>query len=483
MAVEKKKLSELTVATTLDGLEALGVETVSGTNRSVRVPMSLLRGNKGEDGKTPTFQKTGEASVSTSPTAEVILKGSDPQGNPIYSISLGIPKGEKGETGKTPAFISGTITSVPAGTAPSAEVVLDGENPEGNPRYKINMSIPQGEEGEKGEIGDTPEIITGAIATGEPGSAVTAEFVLDPENPGRYIVNMSVPQGQPGTGSGNVEVDPQGLDASKTYLVKPKQNDSAQVDFQEFDPDGKLDTKPDGVLPLISEADGKINEEYLRPSTSAPVVIDDSLFNYPENIPGLEGMVPGEMRPVWVDSDAEGNPFQTLENASGFITLGRISGNFKYYSYVLFMDGSEEYNTVITPTIIQVIFENGVETHTDTLRLLTDKYRGFNDGNSSGSTVASIPTYNRSVLINQNVSATLALSGSLSNGQELMVKVYNTNASAAITITFPTSNTTWDCKDRNGVQLSPITIPVGGSAEISIWRLNSKYVVKTDWHA
>ena len=63
-------------------------------------------GDDGIDGKTPVFE-TGNISTlePDQPATCTITKiGDDPQGNPIYRVDVGIPKGNTGEPGATPSL-------------------------------------------------------------------------------------------------------------------------------------------------------------------------------------------------------------------------------------------------------------------------------------------------------------------------------------------------------------------------------------------
>lgn len=59
--------------------------------------------------------------------------------------------GARGFTGKTPQFFVGTVNTGAAGTTVSVSITEDGVDPQGNPRYRINMTIPRGDNG-KGPI-------------------------------------------------------------------------------------------------------------------------------------------------------------------------------------------------------------------------------------------------------------------------------------------------------------------------------------------
>lgn len=54
------------------------------------------------------------------------------------------------ENGKTPVFITGITTTLDPGMSATAEVVMVGTDSEGNPQYKINFGVPKGFDGASG---------------------------------------------------------------------------------------------------------------------------------------------------------------------------------------------------------------------------------------------------------------------------------------------------------------------------------------------
>lgn len=63
--------------------------------------------------------------------------------------------GAIGFTGKTPQLSIGTVTTGAAGSSAVVTISDDGVDPSGNPKYKLNFSIPRGDKGEKGDTGNT----------------------------------------------------------------------------------------------------------------------------------------------------------------------------------------------------------------------------------------------------------------------------------------------------------------------------------------
>lgn len=63
-----------------------------------------------------------------------------------------------GKDGKTPILETGTTTTLEAGSQATSEVVRNGEDASGNPKYKINFGIPRGQDGiDGGGVADSVE--------------------------------------------------------------------------------------------------------------------------------------------------------------------------------------------------------------------------------------------------------------------------------------------------------------------------------------
>ena len=75
---------------------------------------------------------------------------------------------EKLENGKTPVFITGTTTTLDPGLSATAEVVLVGTDSEGNPQYKINFGVPKGLDGAGGSGGGVADSVQWANVLNKP---------------------------------------------------------------------------------------------------------------------------------------------------------------------------------------------------------------------------------------------------------------------------------------------------------------------------
>lgn len=75
---------------------------------------------------------------------------------------------EKIENGKTPVFVTGTTTTLDPGLSATAEVVQDGVDENGNPKYKINFGVPKGLDGISGGGGGTADSVQWAKVLNKP---------------------------------------------------------------------------------------------------------------------------------------------------------------------------------------------------------------------------------------------------------------------------------------------------------------------------
>ena len=65
--------------------------------------------------------------------------------NTLLDKVEGMP--EEGVTGKTPVLETGETTTLPSGSQATSQVVANGVDAEGNPKYKLNFGIPRGADG------------------------------------------------------------------------------------------------------------------------------------------------------------------------------------------------------------------------------------------------------------------------------------------------------------------------------------------------
>lgn len=185
------------------------------------------------------------------------------------------------ENGKTPVFVTGTTTTLDPGLSATAEVVQDGVDDNGNPKYKINLGVPKGLDGASGGGGgvadsvqwtkvlnkpswvDSPTKPTytasevGALPAGTTIPSKTSQLTNDSKFlkstdfktiNGQSIVgsgNIQI-EGGPSGGTGNVNVtNASGLLSSQLYSFKPSKYGSLEGTFQEI---AKVNETTDGLM-------------------------------------------------------------------------------------------------------------------------------------------------------------------------------------------------------------------------------------------
>jgi len=269
--VQDGKTPAFEIGTVQQGTSASAAVTANGTDASgnpkYRINLTLPKGDKGDNGKTPVFE-IGTVSQGSSASASVTANGTDSSGNPKYKINLTLPKGDKGnpgtdgEDGKTPSFEIGTVDK---GESASATVTANGTDSSGNPKYRINLTLPKGDkgnpgtDGEDGTDGKTPVLEFGTVATGNPGTQASATLTANgttAEGNPKYLLSLTIPRGDkglPGEGSGNVSASGTGLVAGKKYLFVPSSNGSTEGSFVEY----TAPTIPEQVQPDWNAASGK----------------------------------------------------------------------------------------------------------------------------------------------------------------------------------------------------------------------------------
>ena len=72
------------------------------------------------------------------------------------------------ENGKTPVFVTGTTTTLDPGLSATVEVIQDGVDENGNPKYKINFGVPKGLDGASGGGGGTADSVQWANVLNKP---------------------------------------------------------------------------------------------------------------------------------------------------------------------------------------------------------------------------------------------------------------------------------------------------------------------------
>jgi len=96
-----------------------------------------------------TFEENDFILINTSnvedeDNAKLYVVAKNAQGKKFYSYLVDT-SGFRGFTGKTPQFSIGTVTTIGSGEKASAAISADGTDSNGNPKYKLNLSIPKGD--------------------------------------------------------------------------------------------------------------------------------------------------------------------------------------------------------------------------------------------------------------------------------------------------------------------------------------------------
>lgn len=177
---------------------------------------------------------------------------------------------EKIENGKTPVFVTGTTTTLDPGHSATAEVVQDGVDENGNPKYKINFGVPKGLDGVSGGGGGTADSVQWAKALNKPSwvdsptkptytasevGALPADTTIPSKtsqltNDSNFLTSgdFKTINGQSIVGSGNIQIEggssggtgnvnvtnASGLLSSRLYSFKPSKEGSLEGTFQEI---------------------------------------------------------------------------------------------------------------------------------------------------------------------------------------------------------------------------------------------------------
>ena len=244
------KISELPSSVSFNGLWTLGYQINGGKKTSVKVSLNDFQSayesavsaaseaRKAAGTVTAATQAANSAAQSASGSAKAADEArttlSTSVNNKLKEVD---DKLKEVKDGKTPVLEVGTVEK---GTNASASVTANGTDTAGNPRYKINLVLPKGEKGDDGTDGETPVFGIGTVTTGAPGTSASATVEQDgttSEGYPLYRINLTVPRGQqglPGTGSGNVSVSETGLVAGKQYFFVPDANNSPTGSFVEY---------------------------------------------------------------------------------------------------------------------------------------------------------------------------------------------------------------------------------------------------------
>ena len=248
------------------------------------VQLSLLKGDKGDDGEKVMIRK-GDAGIEWKYEDDASWQTLVPLSDLSFTYDE-LTDEQKQEISKKPVLSAVEATE---GETASGQFVADGTDENGNPKWKLVVTLPkgdkgdkgdtgekgdtgdpgpqgvQGEDGPQGETGKTPVLQKGTIVTLEPTEDATFELVAngtDGSGNPIYKLNLGVPKGNPGDGSGNVNVTNGALlETGKQYAFKPAANGSVTGTFVEVEASGSVDITD--IYNRISEAgeNGSISQE------------------------------------------------------------------------------------------------------------------------------------------------------------------------------------------------------------------------------
>lgn len=218
------------------------------------VQLSLLKGDKGDDGEKVMIRK-GDTGIEWKYEDDALWQTLVPLSDLSFTYDE-LTDEQKQEISKKPVLSAVEAT---AGETASGQFVADGTDEQGNPKWKLVVTLP------KGDKGKTPVLQKGTIVTLEPTEDATFELV-DNGTDGRgnpiYKLNLGVPKGNPGDGSGNVNVtNGVSLETGKQYAFKPQAAGSVMGTFVEVEASGSVDITE--IYNRIAEAgyNGTISQE------------------------------------------------------------------------------------------------------------------------------------------------------------------------------------------------------------------------------
>lgn len=198
----------LTIGTVTSG------STAAATITDGKLNLTLPKGEKGDTGAKGDAGPRGDAgakgdtgvtpvltigSVTTGDTANAIITGIAE----APALNLVLPKGAKGDKGDTGAAPNLTIGSVTTGDTANAIITGTAEAP------ILNLTLPKGqkgadgEKGDKGDTGATPNLSIGTVTSGTEAAATITGTAEAP------VLNLTLPKGEkgdkgdPGSSSGS----------------------------------------------------------------------------------------------------------------------------------------------------------------------------------------------------------------------------------------------------------------------------------------
>ena len=255
--VENEGLDGMATVDACDALKLVPCTCSAECAESVEVSSDII---VPANGRTPVFE-TGETETldpGSPATSEVELSGRDEDGNPVYRLNFGVPEGQPG---KTPVLSAGQAVTGEPGTQASAKVNEDGADEQGNPRYSLSIGVPQGAKGDKGDIGNTgpsgeagQKGDSGATFTPSVSDSGDISWTNDSGLPNPETRNIRGPKGDKGDTGATGPQGPQGI-RGETGPQGPKGEPGETPDLTPYQHkvDDTLPTESKTVVGAISE--------------------------------------------------------------------------------------------------------------------------------------------------------------------------------------------------------------------------------------
>ena len=545
--VIKIKVSSLPEAVSLDNLVVLGVD---GTNSSVKVPILLLKGNKGDNGTEIELQKTSTH-----------LQWRYVGGTWANLVALEDLKGNKGDTGANIELQKGTthLQWRVSGTTTWNNLVsltdlkgAKGETGEGfiikgyyNTLSALQLAVPTPNAGDAYGVGNSAPFdiyVYNAVSSAwvnngalqGPAGASSYTYIAYASNSGganfsltdgAYIAikTTTTPIANPVAGDfaglwkhykvTAAEVIA-GVQVGGRNLLPNANNFDELWSKDKIVINNKTEANPFGANNATMVTLQAAAYDSYRPFSNLVANIPYTISLWVKLGTATNFVITPGNGQSWNSWGAQkqitGSGWQRISttiipNSSGilYIHIGGNGGALKQSGGTVTLYGLKlEYGNISSDwTPAPEDFASASHTHSGLYEPAFSKNTAFNKnfGNTAGTvaegdhthalltfltsqstvtTLASLPVTKRVIVASVTAATTLSLAAALEVGRELHIKVYNTSASA-ITQPLPTS-APFESKKTDGTNISSISIPAGGSVEISILSVTDKYIIKTD---
>ena len=214
-----------------------------GTSQTIEVRDYVLEGNvikweyKGKDQRGPStftftlIENEGKDDMFTVDKCDVLrlvscsCQADDDDGRFDMFIDTDIVLPSNGVDGKTPVLESGETQTLEPGSEATSEIVPDGEDEAGNPRYKVNLGIPAGEPFTYDDF--TPEQIEGLKKPALDAAAV-AEAAADAATKAAANADNAAKTATEAASSANDAADRAGQAAVDAGLAKTAAEEAAE---------------------------------------------------------------------------------------------------------------------------------------------------------------------------------------------------------------------------------------------------------------